>query len=94
MHLPGHSPGSIGLWEAATGTLFSGDAVYDGPLLDELPGSDVAAYLRTVGRLRQLPVTVVHGGHDPSFDRARMLALLDDYERLVERRAAQTAAGI
>jgi hypothetical protein len=40
--------------------------------------------------LRQLPVTVVHGGHDPSFDRARMLSLLDDYERLVERRAAQT----
>ena len=36
LHLPGHSPGSIGLWEAATGTLFSGDAVYDGPLLDAL----------------------------------------------------------
>ena len=26
LHLPGHSPGSIGLWEAATGVLFSGDA--------------------------------------------------------------------
>ena len=38
LHLPGHSPGSIGLWEAATGALFSGDAVYDGPLLDELDG--------------------------------------------------------
>jgi glyoxylase-like metal-dependent hydrolase (beta-lactamase superfamily II) len=30
LHLPGHSPGSIGLWEEASGTLFSGDAVYDG----------------------------------------------------------------
>ena len=26
-HLPGHSPGGIALWEAATGTLFSGDVV-------------------------------------------------------------------
>lgn len=87
LHLPGHSPGSIGLWEAASATLFSGDAVYDGPLLDELPGSDIAAYLGTVARLRQLPVRVVHGGHDPSFDRERLLTLLDDYERSVERRA-------
>ena len=39
LHLPGHSPGSIGLWEASTGTLFSGDALYDGPLLDQLPTS-------------------------------------------------------
>ena len=36
LHLPGHSPGSIGLWERRTGILFSGDALYDGPLLDEL----------------------------------------------------------
>ncbi|HSE75864.1 MAG TPA: MBL fold metallo-hydrolase, partial [Dongiaceae bacterium] len=28
LHLPGHSPGSIGLWEEGTGTLFSGDAIY------------------------------------------------------------------
>ncbi len=30
LHLPGHSPGSIGLWEEATGIFFSGDAIYDG----------------------------------------------------------------
>ena len=30
LHLPGHSPGGIALWESATGTLFSGDVVYDG----------------------------------------------------------------
>jgi glyoxylase-like metal-dependent hydrolase (beta-lactamase superfamily II) len=35
MHLPGTSPGSMGLWEKSTGTLFSGDALYDGPLLDQ-----------------------------------------------------------
>jgi glyoxylase-like metal-dependent hydrolase (beta-lactamase superfamily II) len=81
MHLPGHSPGSMGLWEAATGILFSGDAIYDGPLLDQLDDSDVADYIRTMERLRDLPVTVVHGGHDPSFGRERMVALADDYLR-------------
>ncbi|MGI9463362.1 MAG: MBL fold metallo-hydrolase, partial [Aestuariivirgaceae bacterium] len=32
IHPPGHSPGGIALWEQATGILFSGDIVYDGPL--------------------------------------------------------------
>lgn len=79
LHLPGHSPGSIGLWEDATGTLFSGDALYDGPLLDELDHSDIPAYVRTMKRLRDLPVTVVHAGHDPSFGRARLVELCDAY---------------
>jgi glyoxylase-like metal-dependent hydrolase (beta-lactamase superfamily II) len=79
LHLPGHSPGSIGLWEAATGTLFSGDAIYDGPLLDELPGSDIDAYCRTMERLLTLPVRVVHGGHDPSFDGDRLAVLARAY---------------
>jgi glyoxylase-like metal-dependent hydrolase (beta-lactamase superfamily II) len=79
LHLPGHSPGSIGLWEAATGILFSGDAIYDGPLLDLLAGSNVANYLATMRRLRDLPVRVVHAGHDPSFGRARLVELADAY---------------
>lgn len=79
LHLPGHSPGSIGLWEAATGILFSGDAVYDGPLLDELDGSDIDDYVRTMRRLRELPVTAVHGGHEASFDRDRLIQICDAY---------------
>src|SRR5690606_9654990 len=55
LHLPGHSPGSIGLWETASGTLFSGDALYDGPLLDEMPESDIPAYVKTMERLMELP---------------------------------------
>lgn len=79
LHLPGHSVGSIGLWEEASGTLFSGDALYDGVLLDDLPDSDVASYVRTMRRLRELPVSVVHGGHEPSFGRARMVEIADAY---------------
>lgn len=79
MHLPGHSPGSMGLWEATSGILFSGDAIYDGPLLDDLPDSDVADYIATMKRLKDLPVDVVHGGHEPSFGRVRMRAIADAY---------------
>jgi glyoxylase-like metal-dependent hydrolase (beta-lactamase superfamily II) len=79
LHLPGHSPGSIGLWDPASGVLFSGDAIYDGPLLDELEGGDIPAYVDTMKRLRDLPVTVVHGGHEPSFGRARLVELCDAY---------------
>jgi glyoxylase-like metal-dependent hydrolase (beta-lactamase superfamily II) len=81
MHLPGHSPGSIGLWEQSTGTLFSGDAIYDGPLLDELAESSIDDYCRTMDRLLTLPVTTVHGGHDPSFGRERLHELANAYLR-------------
>ena len=79
LHLPGHSPGSIGLWDAASGVLFAGDALYDGPLLDELDGSDIDAYCATMSRLRELPVSVVHAGHEPSFGRQRLIELCDAY---------------
>ena len=81
LHVPGHSPGSIGLWEAETGTFFSGDAIYDGPLLDELPGSDIAAYVNTMQRLEALPARIVHAGHDPSFDGTRLRQLAREYLR-------------
>lgn len=79
IHVPGHSPGSIALWERASGVLLSGDAVYDGPLVDDAYHSRVPDYLDTMGRLRDLPVTVVHGGHFDSFGRDRHLALIDEY---------------
>ncbi|MCB0874873.1 MAG: MBL fold metallo-hydrolase [Solirubrobacterales bacterium] len=80
LHLPGHSPGGIGLWSERDGILFAGDAIYrDQPLLDDLPGSDVTKYRETMRRLLELPVTVVHAGHDPSFGRDELIALAERY---------------
>eukprot|EP00752_Nemacystus_decipiens_P000049 g49.t1 len=79
IHCPGHSPGGIMLWERETGVLFSGDTVYDGPLIDDAYHSDVADYVATMKRIRDLPVRVVHGGHFPSFDGARYRALIDAF---------------
>ncbi len=79
LHLPGHSPDSIGLFDDDSGVFFSGDAVYDGPLLDNAPDSDVDDYIATMVRLRSLPVSVVHGGHEASFGRERLVELCDAY---------------
>lgn len=78
-HLPGHSPGSLGLWEQATRTLFSGDAIYDGPLIDTLDDSDVPDYVQTMKRLRDVPAEIVHGGHDDSFGRERLVQIAETY---------------
>ncbi|MBV1688551.1 MBL fold metallo-hydrolase [Novosphingobium sp. G106] len=75
MHLPGHSPGSIGLLERATGTLFSGDTLYDGPLIDVLHHSSIPDYARSLKRLLDTPIQIVHAGHDPSFGRERLIEL-------------------
>ena len=82
-HMPGHSPGSVCLFEPATATLFSGDVLYDGELLDNLLHSDPDRYAETLARLREFPATTWHCGHFASFGRQRALELIDAY---LERR--------
>lgn len=67
IHTPGHSPGGIALFERPSGILFSGDIVYDGPLIQDTYHSDAADYLASMKRLLALPVRVVHGGHFASY---------------------------
>ena len=75
-HLPGHSDGSIALYERATETLFSGDVIYDGELAYDVENAaEMQLYVASMKRLLDLPVRVVHGGHYPSFGRDRMLAI-------------------
>lgn len=79
IHTPGHSPGGIALWEAATGVLISGDIVYDGPLIEDTYHSDAKDYRRSMERLLALPIRVVHGGHFPSFSGDRLRTILRDW---------------
>jgi glyoxylase-like metal-dependent hydrolase (beta-lactamase superfamily II) len=79
--LPGHTPGSIGLIDHGERALISGDAVYDGGLIDTLPESDVGTYLRTMDLLRRLDVDVVYPGHGWPFDRARLREIAERYLR-------------
>jgi glyoxylase-like metal-dependent hydrolase (beta-lactamase superfamily II) len=79
IHTPGHSPGGIALWEAATGTLLSGDILYDGPLITDAYHADATDYETSLRRLAKIPAAIVHGGHFPSFGRTRLLPLIEEY---------------
>jgi glyoxylase-like metal-dependent hydrolase (beta-lactamase superfamily II) len=79
IHTPGHSPGGIALYERKTRVLLSGDIVYDGPLIDDVYHSHVGEYVETLLVMRDLDVSVVHGGHFPSFGKVRYRQLIDGY---------------
>jgi len=79
LHIPGHTPGSSALFDADTGALFTGDMVYEGELLDELPESNIDDYVASMRRLMTLPVNKVYPGHEETFDGARLLQLIDNY---------------
>ena len=81
LHLPGHSPGGIGLLDERDGLLLSGDAIYDDDILDDLPGASVLDYIATMERLRHLDCRLVIGGHGPEMTRARMVDIAEDYLR-------------
>jgi glyoxylase-like metal-dependent hydrolase (beta-lactamase superfamily II) len=81
LHLPGHSPGGIGLLDEADGLFLSGDAIYDDDILDDVPGASIPDYVATMERLRTLDCHLVFGGHGPEMTRARMVSVAEAYLR-------------
>jgi glyoxylase-like metal-dependent hydrolase (beta-lactamase superfamily II) len=65
IHSPGHSPGSICLYDDAASVLVSGDTLFrDGVGRTDFPDSDGEALAASLRRLLKLPnATVVHPGH-------------------------------
>jgi glyoxylase-like metal-dependent hydrolase (beta-lactamase superfamily II) len=80
LHTPGHTPGSICLWEAASQTLVSGDTLVDGePLQDWVPRSSPPDFAASLRRLADLPLRTVYGGHGPVFGHCRAREIIADY---------------
>ena len=79
LSLPGHSFGCIGFYDERDGLLFSGDAVYDNTLIDDMWCSDRDDYRATMSRLLDLPVRIVHGGHGESFGEPRLKEIAREY---------------
>ena len=79
LHLPGHSSGSIALYDRKQQELFSGDVVYDGELLDQLPTSNVEQYISTYERLEKLTVDLVNPGHYNCFGKTRLRQIMKEY---------------
>ena len=90
MHLPGHSSGSIGLFNPGDRHFFSGDVVYDGEILDDLEDSVVEDYIDSMEKLLQLKTDEVRPGHYSSFDRRRLRQLVTRY---IEEKKAPLCPG-
>jgi glyoxylase-like metal-dependent hydrolase (beta-lactamase superfamily II) len=75
---PGHAPDHLAFHEAWSGSLFTGDAVLGrGTTVIDPPEGDLAAYLRSLRRLRELSPRTIYPGHGPVVLRA--VAKLDEY---------------
>jgi glyoxylase-like metal-dependent hydrolase (beta-lactamase superfamily II) len=80
LHMPGMTPGSMALWEAATGSLFTCDTLYDDPVVERaFEPADESAFAESLKRLKALPVVTVYGGHFATFGRARMMEIIERY---------------
>jgi len=77
LHLPGHTPGSIGLWDEAAGVLFSGDTLFYGNYgRTDLPGGDTAQLFASLKRLFAMDGGIkVYPGHGPATSIGREAAL-------------------
>ncbi len=70
LHTPGHTRGSICLYEREQRMLFSGDTVFcDGIGRVDLPTSDPAAMANSLRRLAELDVEKLFPGHGPSVEK-------------------------
>lgn len=82
LHLPGHSPGSICLLDTDTRTLFTGDVVYEGGLIDKVwPGTDRSSYIRSMRRLAEVEVSIAFPGHDDPLTMEQVQQIIDRYLR-------------
>lgn len=54
IHTPGHSPGSICIYDSGNGYLFTGDTLYEGTLYMNYESTDPLAFARSIDRLSDL----------------------------------------
>ncbi len=69
LHVPGHSPGSIALYDAIDGFVITGDALFAGSIgRTDLPGGSGPQLIKAIrtNLLTLPPATVVYPGHGPA----------------------------
>lgn len=79
LHTPGHSPGSISLYDDGSHSLFCGDVLLPGHIHDDIPGADPAQIRESHRRLAALPFRHAFGGHGTAMDRDTALARMARY---------------
>jgi glyoxylase-like metal-dependent hydrolase (beta-lactamase superfamily II) len=76
LHLPGHSPGCMALWDEGSGLLVAGDVIYEGGLVVDLHHSDPPRYRASLTRLLARDPALVLPGHGDAVDGAAMRRLI------------------
>jgi glyoxylase-like metal-dependent hydrolase (beta-lactamase superfamily II) len=78
LHLPGHTPGGIGLWDKKEGILFSGDTLFYGNYgRSDLPGGNEKQLISSLKRLCALESDIqVYPGHGPPTSIGREIEFL------------------
>ena len=90
---PGHSTDHVAFWIEETRGLFTGDAVLGrGTSVIDPPEGDLAAYLRSLRRMRELEPRTIYPGHGPTVFRG--VAKLDEYLAHREEREEQILAAL
>ena len=91
LHLPGHTPGHLGVWDERSGTAIIIDAALESGIYDRegnrlIPPRyyDVRDYRDTIGRLRALAPRLLLTAHYPPMDEADAQAFLDRCLRFTE----------
>jgi glyoxylase-like metal-dependent hydrolase (beta-lactamase superfamily II) len=86
LHTPGHSPGSISLFDEATGTVFCGDILLEGDIYDDIGGADRAVLLKSHERLSSLSFNRLLPGHGPAMDKPAALTRMAGYRKATASR--------
>jgi glyoxylase-like metal-dependent hydrolase (beta-lactamase superfamily II) len=82
---PGHAPDSLCLFDRENRLLFTGDTFYPAVLYAHLPGSDVATYGKTAGRLAALASEVdflIPSHNEPLVPGEALVRLRDAFEAI------------
>ncbi|MCH4889633.1 MBL fold metallo-hydrolase [Acidaminobacter sp. JC074] len=84
IHTPGHSPGSLCIYDEKNKRLFSGDTIYEGTVYCHYESTDPVKLKASIDRLSDLDIEKVYPGHYHQLDdRAVDLLkrILDEYKR-------------
>lgn len=99
LHVPGHTPGHIALWDARGEVLIFGDAALGSAIPDvdghpSMPPTHryIGDYLSTIDRLMQLPVRLALSAHWPPLDGSEFRRLLEQSRACVERDLAAVSS--
>ncbi len=91
VHLPGHSAGHLGVYDARNGVMIVSDAVMgaglvdlNGRLISPPPYFSVDAYRRAIARIRAHRPRTLLTGHYPAMTGDAVVRFLDDSEQFVD----------